>query len=682
MRASQNRSQAAFGYGEDVLSHEHPLPVPEGLWPALLDGEITIEPLKTGLSSADLWEELASRGAELETEYIPLYRSSTYVGTPRSLDNSDWLKGKKPLYDTVAALAAIRTPLIELIKEMRSVYDAEKASGSLIASMELQDLEKITAQQWKPTGWFLQSPVTDVDVPQIPVKCAEVMRRVCRRYASVLKEDGFLDKSLLELTLLDSDPPDTMTGSPTWVGGQGITHAARLDALRAFPSPEGLTGAEWAEHVRAMDGLLGLPDSLSYSPVLSTRQGPFKKETILWVKDAYGYHANYKAKGLYSRTRFVYPAPYTINFVLSPMYELCSTARQRIPGLWHDPEKQAAYVKALQKQGKFAYSIDFSGMDTGMWPHIIQLILSSLIDAGFPKFPLEAFSELYRTMSVAFPDYFGDSDCITMLKGPIRPWCSGFKLTSEFDTIYGASVLLSTLEEVRPGTLRQWEEGRFTFGELGDDIILTLDKEVDPKIFSQVALRNWGAKLEIIEDALFLKWMLPIAPEIKKPTRPFSRFIQQTFFNEDRYDGVEGGVKPDAVLRLGLTSRLAGLVDHPHFSRWWPKLWPIVAKLGYVERSPEEFKRALASGKVPATSSEDIAEIAAYGERVPTYYYDIFERSKYQHSALELKEALERLGIAVQEPANSKVIRQAYWDALYHRPTPNDIEVLRGYIPE
>jgi hypothetical protein len=679
MRASDKRATAAQGIQTgEFYSHLDPR-VPDSLWPSIIDGEIQITKLPKMDTSAAREAALIARGAVVQELPIPLYRAGVYFGTPRRLDNQDWLKGKEPVYGSFEVLEDIRSSLIPIIKKWRSECES---STSLVASMEMQDLEKITAQQWKPTAWFLASPVTAAEVPRIISPLGrKALRTVCRRYARVLARDGFLSKSLKELTLLDSDPPDTMTGAPTWTGGPGITHAARLAALRAFPAPSWDDPVGWAAQVRMLDAQLGVPASVSYSPVVSTRQGPMKKPVTLWVRDDYGYHAQYEAKGLYSRTRFVYPAPYPINFLLSPIYELCSTARKRIPGLWHDPESQANYEKLLQKQGRHPYSIDFSGMDTGMWPHIIQLIISELLLAGFPKFPLGAFSELYKTMSVLYPSFYGQADMVTALSGPVRPWCSGFKLTSEFDTLYGAAVLLSALECQLPGTIEKWDRGEFVFGELGDDIILTLPSEVDDEKFASDALRMWGAKLEIIHDALFLKWMLPITPEVKTKAKPFSRFVQQTFFNEDRYSGAAGGDKPGAVLRIGLIARMEGLTAHPWFARWWSDILPVVLKLQYVKEADPAFIRSLEAGRVPSLTAADVADILAYGTRQPEYFAQIAEQADFRQSAAQLKATLESYGITELTASDGAAIRTLYWDAFVANPTAADIQKLRTYVP-
>jgi hypothetical protein len=645
----------------------------------LVNGKIEITRLRAMKTSAGQQAELIKRGAHIEELPVPLYRTGTYSGTVRLLDNSDWLKGKEPVYGDMDNLSAIRAKLIPVLNKW-----TERASNdtTLIGSMEMQDLEKITAQQWKPPGWFLASPVTDADVPKVlSPRAMRVLRRVAKRYAYVLRRDAFLSKSLQELTLLDSDPPDTMTGAPTWVGGPGVTHAARLAALRAFPEPTPDDPVGWAERVRILNRQLGYPDGVAYSPVVSTRQGPLRKVTTLWTRDDYGYRASYEAKGLYSRTRFVYPAPYAINFLLSPIYELCSTARKRILGLWHDPKSQSEYEQVLRKQGKHPYSIDFSGMDTGMWPHIIQALISALLDAGFPTFPLAAFSELYKTMLVCYPSYYGDPQMITALSGPVRPWCSGFKLTSEFDTLYGASVLLTALEDQIPGIVDMWEKGQFVFGELGDDIILTLPKQIDDKRFAEVALKEWGSKLEIIHDALFLKWMLPITPEIPTKTKPFARFVQQTFFNEDRYSGTRGGTKPDAILRVALVSRMSGLTEHPWFKDWWPDILPILQMLPFVKSADSAFRQALEGGRVPKLSSQDISDILAYGSAVPEYFSEIAEQAEFRASAAQLKSTLESYGLSVANAQDGAAIRRLYWEAWTHKPSIRDVETLRSYSP-
>jgi hypothetical protein len=420
---------------------------------------------------------------------------------------------------------------------------------------------------------------------------------------------------------------------------------------------------------------LGFDPVVFFSPVLSTRSGPLRKPTTLWTLGPAGYEAVYEAVGLYNRTRFVFPAPYFINFILSPIYVEMSSVRKKKLGLWHDPDSQARYIEQFRKQGKNPYTIDFSGMDTAMWPSIIMAIIKELKSAGFSKWPLEVFEILYPEMGVVLPSYLGRTGSATLLEGPVRPWCSGFKLTSEMDTIYGAAVLLSALQRQRPTIVDEWISGTWCFAELGDDIAFTASFNIDSTKLAADALELWGAKLEIIHDAMFLKWFLPIHPEIPKLSRSFSRFIQQTVYNEDRYTGGEGGDKPPAVMRLALMARMEGLLNHPHFSRWWPSMCAILLELKYVRDASSQYREKIRRGE-PALDVGDDQAILEYSVRVPTYLSDITERAKFEPSAAALLRILESRGLASDQTPGDVAIRSAYWDAFVTNPNPRSLAVL------
>jgi hypothetical protein len=627
------------------------------------------------VDSASVEGALLARSASLTPIPFRYYRDSAYNGKNRAADNSDINVGKETLYDSPADMLRVIGVLKTAIHTMLSDYQAHESSD-LIASMEMQDLNKVTIQAWRPTGWFMQSPITDVEVPSFfapdsPQRAA--VAAVLRRYVKALQPTRLLEKKWIELAMMDSDPPDTMTGSPTFASGD-LTHESRMAVLAAMQPPK-TTGSSFAMEYAALGTKLGLPDAAIFSPCLSTRMGPLKKPVPLYVRSAGGFSSEWAATGAYNRTRFVFPAPYPVNFTLSPLYVQMSTARSLITGMWHDPESQARYIKILQGQGQHPYSIDFSGMDTGMFQSIIMLMIEELSAAGFNAFALDFFRTLYPQMGVILPNYFGDTSEALLLQGTSRPWCSGFKLTSEFDTLYGAAVLLSSMEEQFPGITKRWEDGTFTFCELGDDIMFTFDKSVDADALRESALKNWGAKLEIIHDAMFLKWMLPVHKDVPALTRSLSRFIQQTFFNEDRYTGIPGGDRPDAVLRLGLAARLHGLSAHRDFAKYWPLIAKAVLELGYVRRSSPEYRAEVAKGRSVMQAGDDAA-ILQYSMKVSTFLPGLIARAKFEPSAAALVRQLQAMGVLSNLDLSSDVFRKSYMEALLSPSTVGRVSTL------
>jgi hypothetical protein len=543
--------------------------------------------------------------------------------------------------------------------------------------MEMQDLPKITAQQWKPTGWYLNSPITDAEVPQLGEYARSFVKKICDYYGRRLKMLN-LPTDIYQLIAMDDDPPDTMTGAPTFASGDR-THEARLAILRAIKSPTDATPQEWVADILALEQKFMMPEKTMYSPVVSTRMGPLKKPVNLWVRNEGSFSCSTKSVGAYNRTRFVFPAPYYINFLLSPLYVQMSGVRKHKLGLWHDPDHQTKYIAKLRAQGHKPWSIDFSGMDTGMFKHVVLAFVRGLRDAGFCRWSAEMFELMYPQMGITFPHYGGDPSMSSMITGDATPWCSGFKLTSEMDTIYGMTVLLSCLELQHPGITDMWMNDKWCFLELGDDIMFTTDFDIDGEKLAKDALELWGAKLEIIHDAMFLKWFIPVDPQIPKLTRSFARFIQQTFYNEDRYSGVEGGTRPDAIMRLALMARMQGLQNHPHFEVWWPKVYAIVAKLKYIQSGTPAYKERLRSG-TPSLSEGDESEILAYAQRQPSYFLNLRARASYEPSAAQALRMMEDNNLSLNMDPIAQQMRELYITALKERPSAEAYATLGEYI--
>lgn len=668
MKANQLRSVSSHGATSSLWNHASPKGGIERLIPALIHmDKIELEPIHR--SSADFINRFASAGGRIDEYPFKYYREQTLSGVTRAFDNSDLIKGKEPVWGDLPTLLHLLPSIRSLVKDMIAYYD-EATNHSLIAQMENEDLTKITIQQWKPTGYFVNNQICDNMVPAtIPLACKKILRVIASQYA---KKAGLTDLRFTPLCSMDDDPPDTMTGVPTLASG-GRTHQARLATLRACPPPG---NKNWWMQLDVLGASMGLTPGLIYSPVLSTRFGPLRKPTPLYSRQGSGYIASYQALGAYNRVRFVYPAPYHVNFALSPLYVWMSSARKNILGLWHTPTLRDKYIAHFRSQGAVPYAVDFSGMDTAMWENIIMEILAALQHVGAPEWPTEMFQAMYPRMGVSIPSIYGVPGSASYITGRARPWCSGFKLTSEFDTIYGLAVVLSSLSEQIPDIVQQWIDGKFVLGELGDDVCFTLPKEIDTEKLAASALRNWGATLKLNVDCVFLKWFLPLHKDVPKLTRPISRFIQQTFFNEDRYSGIEGGAKPDAILRLGTGARIFGLVDHPDIRKWWPRIWTILQELPYVRSSDAAWKAAVSRCTTPPISSEDAIAILKYAEAVPSYLGDIYERSKYESSAATLVNYLQSAGVKDIVHPPSPLIRKAYLEAFLATPTPTDVREL------
>lgn len=281
--------------------------VAAGMLPTLPGQECEFKPISPALSSATALDNLVKKGATLTDIPFAYYKAQTYAGVNRRLDNSDFLKGKEPVFGSLPVAMDVYRDVAALVREMLAKW-GPRESTDLIASMEMQDAPKVTVQQHKPTGWHLQSPVAEQPIPPMTDMHRQVFRRLAIHYASRIPAD-LKQEDWLRTILRDSDPPDTMTGSPTFTSGER-THLGRLAALAALPSPSGITPDEFILRMDALGHRLGLPEAAIYSPCLSTRTGPFKKMTPLWTQTPGGYQASWEGKGVYCRTRFVFPAPY------------------------------------------------------------------------------------------------------------------------------------------------------------------------------------------------------------------------------------------------------------------------------------------------------------------------------------------------------------------------------------
>jgi len=193
---------------------------------------------------------------------------------------------------------------------------------------------------------------------------------------------------------------------------------------------------------------------------------------------------------------------------------------------------------------------------------------------------------------------------------------------------------------------------------------------MDTDRIKELGIQLAGAELKAFPDAVFLKKFLPIVPEVPSLTRPMSRFIQQTFFNEERYKGVEGGTRPDAVLRFALYARSQYLECHPYFKEMWNDLLPAVLRLGYVQRAPQSYRDALARGELRFAPGDDEA-LLLYSQRATGYFARIAERAKYEPSAAQLMRLLaEDANIPFDQiTAEQQATRRLLFKVLFQKPT-------------
>lgn len=668
-----SKGMIAAGASLDYLNHAAPS---QGVLKMLIPASIGDAPVLTpepALTSLDVVESMRRKGATVEEVPIPVYRAGA-EGKPRALNNMDCLVGYEPIYSDLDHFKEIHNHASRLVHHMRDYFS--DPDNNRIHSAEWQDLKKITQQRWRPPGWFLEPPFSlDLKLTPYHPSFVQSLDAMLMRYSALAGDILSIGrKDWRSLILADFDPPDTNTGLPVMASGDR-SHEGRLAVLHALQPPTG-NPINWVDDYSRLGVMLGMPPNFIFSSILATRHGPTRKPVRLWTKDAMGYYSNFTSVGVYDRTRFVYPIPYPVNFLLSPIYIAMKTARMRKLGLWHDPTNMQDYISAMSKQGKYCYSVDFSGMDTTMPPHLIRLICDLGIKHGFPQWPLSMMKELIARMGVVTPSFSGTPNSSTWIYG-VMSWMSGFKLTSEYDTLFGGATLLASLDALGLNATKRWLNGSFIFAELGDDIIFTSDVPIDSEKFAAVAKEIAGAVLKVEEDTMFLKHMLPLHPTVPKLTRPFSRLIQQTLYNEDRYSGEVGGIRPDAVMRLGLLSRLTKLENHPDFSTLWPDVVELLLKLGFVSRASADYRNALIKGKF-GLDVGDTEEIQTYAITNESSMARLVERAKYEPSARALLLLFIESGVQVEENPNHSQVRTMYMNALMHGPSPKDVTALHA----
>lgn len=650
------------------LSHSSPMEGIKSLIPALVGEDITTE--NSPYSASSISSYIASKGGRMGVSTLSRYARNFSNQATRDLSNSDIIRGKEPLYSSVSHFKEIYDAVVSLRADMISEY---RDRSDLLAVGEMEDLPKITVQQWKPHYWWVTSPISTTYQPGVAPALERMLKFVLDVYYDRLKKSQYgaiLGKPTEELILEDFDPKSTMTGAPFFAAGDQ-SQVARTLMLKIL-DPQTLVGTGvdgWSRCLEAMSAIR-INHVHGNSPCVSTRMGPLKKPVPLWFTAGTVPLSKWSATGLYNRTRFVFPAPYHINFLLSPLYVQLSAARKSILGLWHDPESADQYVAALRKRPN-CYAVDFSGMDTSMSVELVTTMFQLLSARGFNKWSSDFGAAMYPTVDILMPSIIGEARNASALHGA-KPWASGYKLTSEFDTWYGLAVVLAALDTVIPDASRKWASGEMTIAELGDDVIFTTDKPMDVEAFSAAA-SVLGATLEVKRDAMFLKQLLPLDPAIPHRTRSFARALQQIFFNEDRYSGTKGGTRPDAILRLGLAARCTLLKHHPDFGKWMPKLLSIINKLEYMKSATPEFISRLGDDN-PWISQEDVLDVISFSALNPNFVEEI-EADAYSPSAAYFAEILKSYGVSSMYEAENTVIRAEYLKALQSRPTEEDVSL-------
>lgn len=643
------------------------------------------------LRSVALISQMTKLGMQVDEAPYNVYSNPKSVGAPLKFDPLQEMSGYENLYSTEADFERIFKEIITLSRSLMAKVkaslpkegtpDHQLSVDQKVALAELPDTEAIGTIRTKALGWFLDSPVA-MDIKSSPPskKWLEVFAVVAKQYANVLDDGSSLtaagDKLPFMITTstpdsklrdLDSDPSDTLTGLPLLASGAD-TIPARVALLAASPNMVG-NGSKWLDsYADSLSRYTGVPKDLILGATIANRTSSFRKFRRLWTVAPGGYLSTLEVKGLGSRVRNVFPIPFPINYAMAPAYKQLSTARSKMPGLWHSPkdwEKMCAY---LTQPGHVIVSADYSGMDTRISPSVVQAMAQELIKHRFSKFACEVLANVQKIMTVFTPSYLGTPRSVTRMRGLI-PWLSGYKLTSEIDTIYGVATTLAALaeQEVTKDIVDDWARGKFILYELGDDTIFRLPKEVNDRIdwekFTKDAKLMVGAEVKKDIAPVFLKKII-LGPN--SSPRMFARVIQQTFFNESRNEG-----NPPIVSLIGFKARIEGLRAHPWFDLFYPDLLRIVlttkfAKdLGLTDIQPDT-----------ALSDRHKTLLAEYAATLSglDWLGELREQSKYSKAAMDsLAIVLASLPSLGQEEAMD---RKLYASALTRTPSKEEQLVL------
>lgn len=642
------------------------------------------------LTSFDVVAQLQAAGASVEEVPLNLYREKQ-LGAPKSFSWETEFKGYPNLYESVDHMKEVVARVKKLARRFAAktelIYNDPNHPQHLIALSEWPDTQAIGMIRLKSLGWFLE-PVFSLDIRRLQpsVIFERVLRTVAKRYADAIRQPVPTDHPDIKTVslstsdeicrLLDSDPTDTLVGLPTMNSAEK-TMPTRLRMLNISPSFKNLDGTPmisgllwFQKYVKNVSAQLGIPPYMVSSVSIANRTSASRKSFRLWTKSPAGYSSSMSVKGLGARVRNVFPVPFVINYALSPLYVQLSHARKNIPGLWHDPDSWKAMLNNLTNdKSKVILSADFSGMDQHMAPSVISMVGNELYRAGFSKFASSLTATIQNEMSILAPSMLGTPKHVTKINGVI-PWLSGFKLTSEIDTIYGLAATLSALSMQKPtkNIVDDWVKGKFIIYELGDDTIFAMDRDVHAAVdwdkFTDDAFKLVGADIKRDDAPVFLK---KIILQDGRCPRMLSRVIQQTFFNESRSDGL-----PEIVALVGLRARMEGIDQHPWYEEFRLEFEDILMTTHFAK-----FLKLTRADLAPSAPMRPdlMQQLIDYASSLTglDWLGNLREQAKYSHAAAE---ALNSLPPDLLQRTSS-VDRKLYQKAIDSTPLEDNVLALK-----
>lgn len=629
---------------------------------------ISIEKLDKPITSQSIIDTVSKFGMNYSEVGLHLFRDSKF-GKPARKDNLDLLTGY-PFYGQGAeGLTNLNSVLSELSSFRDDFMGAMESQNPVMYDMENEDFKKFNIQRRTFPGRHLQPPISlDFKSVVFPEDFWALHKRVIQHYVSA----STYFKTGRDAILDGTDAKDTALGSPTFYAGDAY-HAARLATLSAYPVPDySLPPEAYVDKLEHFASTF-LPDpSLIYASYLSYRFGATNKAVPLFEPTGLGFQASSTAKFLYPRMRAVWAAAFPLNVIATPLVLRMKSSRQNILGMWHDPQKQSLYIPALQKQGKIAVEIDYSGYDTTISNELMYRTYDELRRAGYAPWEAGFMAELTLRQGAITPSFLGVTDSVSYFRGNVT-LMSGLLPTSELGSIISRTIVLYCLGKQRPDLVEAAFKGKFIMAIQSDDVLFTIDKELDIAAFTESAARL-GITAKVKLGSTFLKHFLPVGT-VTKRAKPFSRNAQQTLGNEDSYDG-----KPNAISRLGLAARLVGLNGHPLFSRFWPRLFDIYEQhFDYVKEISD--KKAWLAGE-PTLDHGDLRAIQQYAETASgnSVMTNLVERAAYDPSAAIVVNFLTSKGLPLEFlEADQVSARREYTQALFSHPNEEALHTMLSF---
>lgn len=558
------------------------------------------------------------------------------VGQYRSLKNGDLLRDALNGYVDPESVRDARDATLQWVK-----HYAEAAAH---IPEEQDDLAKMHIQRCKSEGWFLHPPVAYDAQYDIPDEWDRMASRVIKRFAHYAPKLP----DLYECMTMDYDPLDTNPGYPVARGGN-YSMAARLLTAEGTPSiktlleqkahPFGALSDLFSKQANAWSAA-GFPRELFGAAIVNSRYGPHRKATVHWVRGEHGtYTATGSTKGLYPRIRLVYIVPFLYNVLCSRLVLQIKGARMNMPGLWHTPEAHQAVAQYYAGLRSIQYyENDFSGLDTRFTTPFRERIIQHMWNEGFDRIGLATllYAEKERG-GVAYPSWEGAEHASTVVRGDMG-LLSGWKVTSDLDTVYALITTLVALDQVAPQMTKDWFNDVPNIMALGDDVLMLTTAKLNSDGFNRAA-QLCGAKTDLKAGHTFLKKISTVRINQGDHTATMeeipllSRIVQQTLWNEHP-------IPKSIIARVGLLSRSQSVRLHPLWESEKDALTQLIRMMECFKEVPDPWS--------PLSKREE-TQLREYLTLHPGFQAELVTSAQYRPSAALMVQQLSSMGIMLTE---------------------------------